>query len=725
MDSDSTDVEEAEQIASSLSPDRILPSSPPHVIQSNVQGVTTSPGAISTSPRIVPSLISKNPHAQGEDRETYFRRPNRYFGPASTWLSWTKEERTTALSLDRVRSQDLTTHLFNAFGLKRKAHALDGREPKRRRKGKERASSAAAATGAGDDTDAGSQLQSTDSKFGLSKSWTAWPMPPDQVPREELLPQLHHDGIRRAQADLRPSASLEEWLIAAATRLARGRWDAREWETGYKPTPLDVEQDDGSAETAETLEHGQAEASPDFGDGDVPPSAQPGDDPIFYSQPLAFDDDDDNDDDDNIRDQFTNINDEQSDDDANKPDRRPVPLADNDKARQYFLPSARHIISKLDDLLLGLHKARYAYASKPQGRARGRYSHSQTPEESQTRGRSSSRAASRRRIRSSSANTDVSGFSNVSAAQGKLSRRIESLGLRDWSDIMGMASLTGWDQAIVTQASERCAKLFRENMLFRTFHEGQDRDGTQSYFTETLADQTEDVTPPMDGEETASQTDQHEVQVVRTSRPCTACQASRSQCQPADDRPGASRPCKSCLDNDTACSGIRASTTERARVCPHRSCPRHTIPFGKQYHLQRHLDSMHTGVRTARSMSRSGARAASALSSGVYTDSDPDADVSSGSDLHDSAKIVCPIEGCPRTIHPFSRGKKLYEHVRRMHPEADVNEVKRREARKRSARRGGSQNERRHRSKSREKRRKTEVDEEVEAEDEDEHEEEV
>ncbi|ETI29196.1 hypothetical protein G647_01649 [Cladophialophora carrionii CBS 160.54] len=718
MDSDSTYVEDVEHVASSPAPDRILLSSPPHITQSHPQKAITSSRATSTSQRIVPSLISGTPHAQGQDSQTYFRRPNRYFGHASTWLSWTREERTTVLSLDRVRSQDLSTHLFSAFGLKRKARAVAGRETKRRRKGKERASSAAP-SGAGDDTDsvAAARLQGSDSRFRLSRSWTAWPMHPDQVPREELLPCLYQDGIRRAHVDFRPSAHLEEWLVATATRLARERWSTRERETEDKSTATNIEHDYDAAETLETVEHDQGEDSRDFEVEDAsPPSGQLGDDPIFYSQPFVFEDDDDDAAEGNGR--STKLEGEPSDDEATEPDGRPVALADDDKARQYFLPSARHILSNLDDLLLGLHKARYTYAAKPQGRARGRYSNSQTPEESSTRGRSSSRAASRRRVRSSSATSDVSGISTASAFQGKRSRRVESLGLRDWSDIMGMASLTGWDPAIVEKASERCAKLFGENMLFRTFHEGRDKDRATPCFTENLADQTEDIASFSEEEAPVSETDKGEVVVVRTSRPCTACQESRLQCHPADDRAGASRPCKSCLDNDTPCSGIRVSIIERARVCPHRSCPRHTIPFRKRYHLQRHLDSVHKRVWLTRSASRSQSRAASAPSSGInaYSGSDTESDVSSRSGSHNSAQIVCPIEGCPRTTRPFSKGKKLYEHVRRMHSEVDVNEVKRREARKRSARRGRRRDERANRSKSREQMRKAAVDEEVEVE---------
>ena len=45
------------------------------------------------------------------------------------------------------------------------------------------------------------------------------------------------------------------------------------------------------------------------------------------------------------------------------------------------------------------------------------------------------------------------------------------LGLRDWSEVLGMAALTGWDQAIIDRAARRCASLFGEGMSLRTMSE--------------------------------------------------------------------------------------------------------------------------------------------------------------------------------------------------------------------------------------------------------------
>lgn len=51
-------------------------------------------------------------------------RPNRWTGPKSTWRTLTKEERTVWQSMRQLADQDLATHLYDAFALKRQ-----GRDP--------------------------------------------------------------------------------------------------------------------------------------------------------------------------------------------------------------------------------------------------------------------------------------------------------------------------------------------------------------------------------------------------------------------------------------------------------------------------------------------------------------------------------------------------------------------------------------------------------------------
>ncbi|KAF2815218.1 uncharacterized protein BDZ99DRAFT_409007 [Mytilinidion resinicola] len=43
---------------------------------------------------------------------------------------------------------------------------------------------------------------------------------------------------------------------------------------------------------------------------------------------------------------------------------------------------------------------------------------------------------------------------------------------RDWSEVLGLASMTGWDPAVIDRAAKRCSALFGESMDFRTLQEG-------------------------------------------------------------------------------------------------------------------------------------------------------------------------------------------------------------------------------------------------------------
>jgi len=50
------------------------------------------------------------------------------------------------------------------------------------------------------------------------------------------------------------------------------------------------------------------------------------------------------------------------------------------------------------------------------------------------------------------------------------------MGLRDWSDVLGVAAMQGWDRAVVDAAAGRCAALFGEGMDFRVV-DGVEVDG--------------------------------------------------------------------------------------------------------------------------------------------------------------------------------------------------------------------------------------------------------
>lgn len=631
--------------------------------------------------RVIPDMTT-NPFAE---EATYFTRPNRYFGPDSTWLSWTKEDRLVAQTLDRLRSQNLSIHLFNAYALKRHGQANIRQNP-RDRKGK----GCARSLEGGIDSDG-------ERKPGIipPRTWTAWPLAPNQVPRENEVSDLDDYETHRTVPDLRPSAILEDCVIATATRLAREQWRGRRWapeskiparsssKQGVKVEPgTDVEIDESQ----------QTTARPDGEDVHSPSRESDSGSEVFESQPWGGDDQPAS------QPQFVGSNSEAESSDAES-ERRPTPIADEDAVRSVLLPSTRHILSKVDDLLMGLHHARQAYtttrphASKSQKEEGSEASVSAESEQSNIDTR-----RKRKRKRPSSGPTTRSDHPSKHPRQSK-----DPLGLRDWSDIVGMAALTGWDPTVVRRASERCANLFGENMMFRTFFEGDPVRKEKLHFTEHYAVDGE----TFDSEAEVSDEDRKMI-LVRTSRACKTCARLKETCEPVDGSAEGNGPCKRCLTYDEVetCSGIRTilrpqpnTSKPRNLRCPHANCNRHNIPFQKRHHLQRHIDAVHRSSQPP-----------------CPTLSAPSGPASSGGEYLSApaSEIVCPIQTCPRHEKGFSRGHRLYQHIIKMHPEVDVKEVKRLEKTRRGDKRGRWRDERRRtprsRSRSMRPREETEAD---------------
>lgn len=108
--------------------------------------------------------------AQDESTSEEEERENRFIGPASTWRSYTESERGLAASLDQLRANDLSVHLYNAHAIKARArNAEDVRTyptvPKKRRLS---------------DVD-----QHGEATWQPDSSWTAWPIRPEDVPRKQ------------------------------------------------------------------------------------------------------------------------------------------------------------------------------------------------------------------------------------------------------------------------------------------------------------------------------------------------------------------------------------------------------------------------------------------------------------------------------------------------------------------------------------------------------------
>ncbi|KAK0516407.1 hypothetical protein JMJ35_001010 [Cladonia borealis] len=186
------------------------------------------------------------------------------------------------------------------------------------------------------------------------------------------------------------------------------------------------------------------------------------------------------------------------DDDENElTNMKPVVMTDDQRASKILRPTIHAILARLDSLLMGLHSARNASLA---------FDDSGNESQSQTRVRSISQPRSRKRKRVASgtdavtasaseramtvSETDTSfasktvsrlrGRANRSTSfsqtsnNGPILRRKSRLALRDWSDILGVASMTGWEPAVIEKAATRCASFFEECITFRTLKEGDE-----------------------------------------------------------------------------------------------------------------------------------------------------------------------------------------------------------------------------------------------------------
>ena len=328
-------------------------------------------------------------------------RLNKYRGPASTWRNWTAPERELAASLDQLTAKDLSVHLYNIFKLKKKRSA------------KQRSQLPKLDEDDADMYDAASWVP--------PRVWTAWPLAPEAVPREEeerkwveaiILPPPY---IARPKL---PGDILRELLEAEVLRKARLKFTERTW-------------------------------------ADI-------------------------------------------DDDGNEPtNMKPVVMADDERASKILRPTIHTILARLDALLMGLHSARNASLA---------FDDSGNESQSQTRVRSVSQPRSRKRKRVASENDAITGNASERAMtvsetdtsfagktvsrlrgrtnrstsfsrtpnNGPIYRRKSRLALRDWSDVLGVASMAGWDPAVIENAATRCASLFEECIAFRTLKEGNE-----------------------------------------------------------------------------------------------------------------------------------------------------------------------------------------------------------------------------------------------------------
>ncbi|OJK03869.1 hypothetical protein ASPACDRAFT_57235 [Aspergillus aculeatus ATCC 16872] len=530
------------------------------------------------------SPSSSSPDADDEDHY----RPNRFRGPESTWRNLTAEDRQNAQALVDLRARDLAAHLYNAYALRVRAREIARRM------------TSGALGGDG-------RIEGEEEVFAPPKRWTAWPMPAAAVPRPgELVRRAIDDAwTLRRQPDPRPSAELEESLMAVMMKTAKERFNAREWETTRPATGATTPRR-GKRKPSMSQTGTQDESAGDWESEEV---EEP--ETVAGMRPVAL---------------------------------RPVVQADDERSRVQLRPLTRNILTQFDTLLMGLHRARQgdlardddssasewqtdtasAISGSSSGQQPKRKGSAAEKERSLSRGRKRTRRSSIRsessagpsrsrstRVSSSRASSERTS-SKAPSSQRSLSRgssrsrgrsrssdgrrsvsRVRQ-GLRDWSEVLGIASMTGFPAAAVMRASRRCADLFGEDMAFRTFHEGQVR--------QDLPEAGGGPGPwqyvESESEPEAELEHEPEPEPQPEAIPVSSRASSRKPRSRATSLKGGSRSrATSASADDTPRPRGKGEHRKSDLVCPIRNCDRHYNGFSRTWNLNQHLKTMHPGYQ--------------------------------------------------------------------------------------------------------------------------------
>ncbi|KAJ5659329.1 hypothetical protein N7507_005780 [Penicillium longicatenatum] len=395
-----------------------------------------------TSAKSSSSLVSQSqPPKEGAQKITYVlhrgidlppgqERPNRWTESPSRYRRAIEGEQGVYDALMDSRAQDLAAHLYNTY--------VAYRQPKQQ-------------------DNSGDPQRSEEEEKSFRKRWVAWPMPAPWVPRASEAPLRELDGSFEFQmpSDTRPSAELEECVIATMMKAARERFEAREWD--------ELSDDENAKVPAE-------ENTPD-------------------PDMMEVDNDETN---------HQNENEGHQSDSGKRKRRMPIISVDDGASGLKLRPLSRTAISHLDQLLMGLHhslknRGRDVYDSDDSATDTdddGSRSRSRSRHKGRKRSHSRGRKLGREDRRSGKASREISGLRSSPRIESKshdpnenaesmdrssalMVKMLQRFPLRDWSEVMGVASMVGLPPKAVKRAAKRCADLLEQDMAFRTFHEGR------------------------------------------------------------------------------------------------------------------------------------------------------------------------------------------------------------------------------------------------------------
>jgi len=456
-------------------------------------------------------------------------RPNRFTGSRQTWWGYTIADRQVAAALEQAQAGDLAAHLYNAHALKRRA-----RLPPDQLAGFKDWQSKEQWLRKGDALRFVDAMGEVQKELVPLKRWTAWPLQPAFIPGSGE--RFGRQGPKGEEGGWYSGGlgepdfgdELREEMLALMLRLAKEQYRRREdvtLDTTEEQRDRSVSRSKSRPRSRSTSVRSRPSPSAkddtegDESDVEMQESVKGDDDNLESGHESA-----------GKQEKLTSRGRRRT---PELPFLKPTILTDDDKARQILRPTINSLLSRLDVLASGIRRTRQNHfgrgpgsdtsgsegmsdigLSSPGSRSQSR-SRSMSVR-SKTKSRASSRAASaaqsrlssrsrkksrkrpipdpidsesasdygaehEREERARSKNSDSpprkrarskSNSSSDSKNSFRSKRASRQAGLMDWSEVLGIASMVGWNERAIARTAQRCATLFGEGMSFRLFDEG-------------------------------------------------------------------------------------------------------------------------------------------------------------------------------------------------------------------------------------------------------------
>ncbi|OAG06875.1 uncharacterized protein CC84DRAFT_1163174 [Paraphaeosphaeria sporulosa] len=449
-----------------------------------------------------------------------------------SWRRYTEADRAIAESLENIESTDLAAHLYNAHNLKRRL-----RLPEEQLEKIKDWQSKDAWLKKGEELQFRDPLTGDlETELVPSRLWTAWPLPPKRLPPKGSAThrtENSEDGWYISSATDRGSGEvMREELLALFLRTAKDNWAKRQTvdeERGLHADTIAISSAPPSSSDSE------AEAQPEIHSSSTKKKKAKGASSKLYSSETDGEqvtrqlDGSDVDTEDDLA-QGMSIDSELESALPNRTRQRGLSnsqqsateaafLADDDEARRILEPSINSLLSRIDKLALAVHRNRLNHAGDGLHRSGSGSDYTTDAETPAPRARSLSRSQSHSRgpkrtnskkqalrpqkptqnlhnaadsdsaseygadlesedegapdyLKTTCARSGSGNSSPRSNASSNAEVR-KGAGVMDWSELLGLAAIAGFDKRVVESTAQRCASLFGEQMSFRTFSDGR------------------------------------------------------------------------------------------------------------------------------------------------------------------------------------------------------------------------------------------------------------